>query len=109
MTERQGAIVPMLVASPLHLHRFAWMTPAGSTAVVIGIFGLTYLASPSKLGLTERPGMWLARTMPAIGAAVALGGVVTGQQPPFPWMAPLVILTSSSSGPSWSRMTVARA
>lgn len=108
MTERQGAIVLMLVASALHL-ALAWTTPAGSTAVVIGIFGLIYLGVAIALGLTERPGMWLARTMPAVGAVVALGGVVTGQQPPFPWMVPLVILDVIILWLSWSRMTVARA
>ncbi len=106
MTERQGAIVLILVASALHLG-LAWITPAGSTAIVIGAFGLIYLGVAAALGLTSNPGIWLGRTMPAIGAVVALGGVVTGQQPAFPWMVPLVILDFIILWLCWSRMNVA--
>ena len=107
MTERQGAIILLLVASALHL-TLAWISPAGTTATVTGLFGLLYLGVAVALGLTGRPGIWLGRTMPAIGALVALGGVVTGQQPAFPWMVPLVILDIIVLWLCWSRMVIAR-
>ena len=106
MTVRQGAMILLLVAGALHL-ALAWMSPAGTTAMVIGLFGLLYLGVAAALGLPGRTGMWLGRTIPAIGALVALGGVVAGQQPAFPWMVPLVILDVIVLWLCWSRRIVA--
>jgi len=107
MTERQGAMILLFVASALHL-ALAWMLPAGTTATVIGLFGVLYLGVAAALGLAGNLGIWLGRTIPAIGALVALSGVVTGQQPAFPWMVPLIILDIVVLWLCWSRRAVAR-
>lgn len=108
MTERQVAIVLMLVTSVLHL-MLAWISPAGTAATATGVFGLLYLGVAAALAFTGSPGIWFGRTIPAIGALVALGGIVTGQQPAFPWMVPLVILDIVVLWLCWSRMTAAPA
>ena len=105
MNARRGATLILAVAGALHLW-LARITPAGTEAVAIGIFGVLYLGIAVALVFVPGVGIRLGRTIPIIGALAALGGIVVGDQAPFPWIVPLIALDIIVLWLCWSGVTI---
>jgi len=83
------AVLLLTATGLLHVYQF-WLTPPSLPMVTTVLFGFVYLGIALGLLLKSRKAVWAARVVPAIGAILALGSVVQGQQPALPWVLPFV-------------------
>lgn len=83
------AVLLLAATGILHVYQF-WLSPPSLPVITTVLFGFVYLGIAAGLVLRSGKAVWAARIGPAIGAVLAVGSVVQGQQPALPWVLPFV-------------------